>query len=141
MIDLPALPVLIGLLEAKRDLYDSRLDADIARAMGWIQGAAGEWYAVGDFRGDGVLRRTSYAVNVPMFTYSLDAALTLLPVGPGPFGCNATARSGPAGRPSPPVWRTRSAKRSRSVPFRRFSPRPTPCRWRSVRPCSGHMRP
>lgn len=69
-------------LEAHTGEYDSRHDEQIARAIGWEQDDAGEWHQIGNFFGDG-LRRTAYAVDLPPFTRSLDAALTLVPEGCG----------------------------------------------------------
>ncbi|MBS7811174.1 hypothetical protein [Roseococcus pinisoli] len=62
-------------LETCGPAWDRRNDEDIARAIGWDQDAAGEWHQVGVFFPDGALRRTSYAVELPAFTRSLDAAL------------------------------------------------------------------
>ena len=57
--------------------WDSRMDEAIARALGWDEAEDG-WHEVGVFAGDGRLRRTAYAVALPAFTLSLDAAMTLL---------------------------------------------------------------
>lgn len=57
------------------------LDALVAEAMGWKKDAAGEWHQVGAFFGDGKVRMTVYAVDLPPWTTSVDAALTLVPEG------------------------------------------------------------
>jgi hypothetical protein len=61
--------------------WDSRIDEDIARALGWDQDENDEWHQVGVFFPDGLLRRTSYAVELPPWTRSLDAAVSLVPEG------------------------------------------------------------
>lgn len=60
---------------------DCDLDAEIARAIGWWQDADGEWHAAGAFFPDGKMRVTSYTVDLPEYTASADAALTLVPDG------------------------------------------------------------
>lgn len=57
---------------------DRALDAAIARAIRWDQDETGEWHAAGVFFNDGTIRRTSYAVDLPAFTASVDCALTLV---------------------------------------------------------------
>jgi hypothetical protein len=75
------LSALIQLLETHDGTtWDSRYDEAIALAAGWDQDANGDWHQVGDFFGDG-LRRTAYAVELPPFTRSLDAAASLVPAG------------------------------------------------------------
>lgn len=72
------LRALIAVLEATTQ-YDSRTDALVALAAGW-ECLDDKWYAVGNFFGDG-LRRTGYEVDLPPFTRSIDAAMTLVPPG------------------------------------------------------------
>lgn len=60
--------------------WDSRMDAEVAVAAGWgEQDSDGGWHAIGVFFPDGKLRRTAYTVDLPDFTWNVNAALTLVP--------------------------------------------------------------
>lgn len=58
------------------------LDALVAETAGWgDQDETGGWHQTGVFFDDGKLRRTVYEVELPHFSTSVDAALTLVPEG------------------------------------------------------------
>lgn len=71
---------LIDRLQDHTGAWDNSLDEEIARAIGWDQYPAGGWQAVGAAFPVGKPRRTAYAVELPAFTRSLDAAISLLPL-------------------------------------------------------------
>ena len=63
--------------EEQGEAWNSDLDEAIAECLGW-QKRGDDWHAVGDFFDDGRQRITSYAVELPAFTRSLDATMLLL---------------------------------------------------------------